>query len=164
MGRIPYFLVGQDAAGRKPKPTPCSPQMLLGKQSQARNRRLEGLSRCNHLTKNTGCTRFSEGLGAVSHGRYGMRKCCRRVQLRSARMGVLHAAPRQIAKLIKIPNTAIVTRTPPIQMPISHCMRLLSRCAMSARNLSKAVSFWAMSVRNLSISTRNRSKAPSYFA
>ena len=149
-GRIPYFLVGQDAAGRKPKPTPCSPQMPLGKQPQARNRRLEGLLRCNHLTKKYRMTRFPEGIRTVSHDWYGMRKCCRRVHLKSASIGVLHAAPRQIDKRIKIPNTAIVMRTPPIQMPISHCMRLLSRCAMSARNLS--------------ISARNRSKAPSYFA
>ena len=93
-------------------------------------------------------------------------------------MGVLHAAPRQIAKRIKIPNTAIVTRTPPIHMPTSHCMRLLSRCAVSARNFSisvrsysKALSFVDISARNLSkavsfwaISARNLSRAPSYFA
>ena len=51
---IPYCLVRQGAAGRKPKPTPCSPQMLLGKQPQARNHRLEGLPCCNPLTKNMG--------------------------------------------------------------------------------------------------------------
>ena len=34
---IPYFLVKQDAAGGKPKPTPCSPQMLLRGQPQPQN-------------------------------------------------------------------------------------------------------------------------------
>ena len=48
----PILLFGQDAAGRKPKPTHCSPQMLLGKQLQARNHRLKGLSHRNHLAKN----------------------------------------------------------------------------------------------------------------
>ena len=53
-GYIPYFLVGQDAAGRKLKPTPRSPQMLLGKQPQARNHRLAGLPRRNRLTERCG--------------------------------------------------------------------------------------------------------------
>ena len=49
----PILLFGQDAAGRKPKPTHCSPQMLPGKQLQARNHRLKGLSHRNQLTKKT---------------------------------------------------------------------------------------------------------------
>lgn len=36
------------------KPTSCSLRMLLGKQPQARNHRLGGLSRRNHLTKKYG--------------------------------------------------------------------------------------------------------------
>ncbi len=80
-------------------------------------------------------------------------------------------APRQIAKRMKIPNAAIVMRTPAIHTPIIHRMRLISRCAVSAsrfamsvRSLSKAVSFFDMSARNLSIAAWNLSKAPSYFA
>ena len=49
----PILLFGQNAADRKPKPTHCSPQMLLGKQLQARNHRLKGSSHRNHLTKKT---------------------------------------------------------------------------------------------------------------
>ena len=69
---------------------------------------------------------------------------------RSASMGVLSAEPLQIAKRMKIPNAAIVTRTPAIHTPIIHRMRLISLCAMSVRSLSKAVSFWAISVRSFS--------------
>ena len=58
-------------------------------------------------------------------------------------MGVMRAAPRQIAKRMKIPNAAIVTRTPAIHMPASQRMRLTSRCAVSA-------SRFAMSVRSSS--------------
>ena len=75
-------------------------------------------------------------------------------------MGVPHAALRQIAKRIKIPNTEIVTISP----PIIHRMRLISRrdksasrFAMSVRSLSRAVSFFGISARKLS-------KALSYFA
>ena len=156
MGCVSYFLIGQGAAGRKPKPTPRSPQMPLGKQPQARNHRLERLPRRNQLTKKLGCSRFPEGLGAVGCEGYGMRKSCRRVQPRRAGMGVPHAAPRQIAKRMKIPNAAIVTRTPATHTPIIHRMRLISRCAMSVRSFSKAPWFLAMSVRSLS-------KAVSFF-
>ena len=79
-------------------------------------------------------------------------------------MGVPHAALRQIAKRIKIPNTEIVTISPPIHTPIIHRMRLISRrdksasrFAMSVRSLSRAVSFFGISARKLS-------KALSYFA
>ena len=49
-GRIPYPLVRRDAAGRKPKPTPGSPQMLLRKQPSARNHQMKGLPRRDHAT------------------------------------------------------------------------------------------------------------------
>ena len=81
------------------------------------------------------------------------------------------AAPCQTAKRMKIPIAAIVTRTPPIHMPICHRKRMVSRCAASAsrfaisvRSLSKAVSFFDISARNLSIAAWNLSKALSYFA
>ena len=120
--------------------------------------------RRNRLTKKSGCARFPEGLGAARCEGCGMRKSCRRVQPRSAGIGVPHAATRQIAKRMKIPNAAIVTRTPAIHMPISHRKRMISRCAasasrfaMSVRSLSKAASFFDIAAWNLS-------KAPSYFA
>ena len=55
-GCIPCFLVGQDAAVRKPKPTLCSPRMLPGRQAQARNHRLERLPRRNRLASKIGST------------------------------------------------------------------------------------------------------------
>ena len=133
----------------------------------SRRRKIIGWRRSprrNRLTKKSGCARFPEGLGAARCEGCGMRKSCRRVQPRSAGIGVPHAATRQIAKRMKIPNAAIVTRTPAIHMPISHRKRMISRCAasasrfaMSVRSLSKAASFFDIAAWNLS-------KAPSYFA
>ncbi len=59
-------------------------------------------------------------------------------------------------KRINDPNTAAVTRTPPIRMPISHCIRLLSRRAVSASRFAKKATCF-------SISTRSPSKALSFW-
>ena len=150
---------------------PAGRKMLLGEQPQARNYRLEGSPRRNNLTKNrmhpVPQISWSRALRRVWDTE-ALPACSAKERKRGH---AANAAPRQIDKRIRIPNTAIITRTPPFHRPTSHCMRLLSRCAisesrfaMSARNLLKALSFSDISARNLSKSARNLFKAPFYIS
>ena len=65
-GASRIFWLDRMLANPRPKPTPCSPRMRLGKQPQTRNHRLEGVQRRNHLTKIWDAPRFQEPPSHIS--------------------------------------------------------------------------------------------------